>query len=153
MGWDDRYQPQLLNAAAGIDAGESDKEALLAAQHWTHDFYQSPENYDQTITLHDALQQKKLDCIRATDMIGAIFRDAGRPRFGHVRWCSETTGHSVAAYMGVENGTRKTLLADGLMPDDRLEIWPECYFLGHAWPPGLEDILRPTRWICTWGSG
>jgi hypothetical protein len=143
LGWDDRYQPQLLVAAARIGAAETDVQAFLAARRWTHDFYQAPQNYGPTVTLRDALQQKKLDCVRATDMIGALFRNAGRTRFGHVRWCAETTGHSVAAYLGVENDKTKTLLADGLMPADRLEVWPECYFQPHAWPPGLENNPSP----------
>ena len=143
MEWDDRYQPQLVDAAAEIGTAKTDVQALLSAYDWTHDFYQSPENYGRTFTLRDALQQKKLDCVRATDMIGAIFRDAGRNRFGHVRWCAETTGHSVAAYLGRENGEAKTLLVDGLMPKGQLEVWPECYFHGHAWPPGLENNPPP----------
>ncbi len=117
--------------------------AFLAAQRWTHAFYQTPDNYGRTLTLREALQQKKLDCVRATDMIGAIFRDAGRTRFGHVRWCAETTGHSLAACLGVENDKPKVLLTDGLMPDSRLEVWPDCYYHGHAWPPGLEKNPSP----------
>ena len=136
MEWSDRYQPQLLRAAGRIDNGESDVQALLAAHQWTNHFYQTSATYARTFTLREALQEKKLDCVRATDMIGAIFRDAGRTRFGHVRWCSETLGHSVAAYLGVENGKSKVLLADGLMPDDRLEEWPGCYFRGHALAAG-----------------
>ncbi len=143
LGWDDRYQPQLLGAAARIDAAKTDIQAFLAAHRWTHDFYQAPENYGPTFTLCDALQQKKLDCNRATDMIGALFRNAGRNRFGHVRWCAETTGHSVAAYLSVENDKAKTVLADGLMAGDRLEVWPECYFHAHAWPPGMENNPSP----------
>ena len=141
--WDDRYQPQLLRAAAKISTAKTDVQAFRAACRWTNDFYESPAGYGLTLTLRDALQEKKLDCVRATDMIGAIFRDAGRNRFGHVRWCAETTGHSVAAYLGVENGNTKTLLADGLMSGGHLEVWPDCYFHAHAWPPGLEDNPSP----------
>jgi hypothetical protein len=141
--WDDRYQPQLLRAASRIGAADSDEQALLAAHRWTNDFYHGPENYGWNVTLRDALREKKLDCIRATDMIGAIFRGAGRTRFGHVRWCSEKTGHSVAAYLGTENGKNKTLLADGLVAGDRLDVWPDCYFHAHAWPPGLEKNPSP----------
>ena len=49
MEWDDRYQPQLLDAAAEIDAAKTDVQALLAAYHWTHDFYQAPENYGRDL--------------------------------------------------------------------------------------------------------
>jgi hypothetical protein len=141
--WDDRYRPQLLEAANGIRATDSDQQAFLAAAQWTRDFYRSPSNYGPTQSLREALQRNKLDCIRATDMVGAIFRDAGRARFGNVRWCSETTGHSVAAYMGVENDKAKVLVADPLMPGNRLEVWPDCYFNAHAWPPGLEKNPSP----------
>jgi hypothetical protein len=141
--WDDRYQPKLLKAGAAIGTAETDKKALLAAHTWTYNFYRSPERYGATFTLRQALTQEKLDCVRATDMIGAIFRDAGRTRFGHVRWCAETTAHSVAAYLGVDNGRPKTLLVDGLVPGGRLEVWPECYYHGHAWPAGIENNPSP----------
>src|SRR5262249_46314866 len=80
---------------------------------------------------------------RATDMIGAIFRDAGRTRFGNVRWCAATGGHSVAAFFEpIENGIRPLIL-DGLQPHSEPEAWPDCYFHGHAWPPGLENNSPP----------
>ena len=142
VGWDDRYQPELRRAAEAIPASATDAQAMLEAWRWTHAFY-LPENYGLTLTLRDALDQRKLDCVRATDMIGAIYRNAGRACFGNVRWSAGTTGHSVAAYLGAENGKRKTLVIDGLMPSASLEVWPECYFRGHAWPPSLENSPPP----------
>jgi hypothetical protein len=141
--WDDRYQPQLREAAEQIPASLTDSEALLNACRWTHEFYHAPENYGPTLTLRDALQKRKLDCVRATDMMGAIYRNAGRTRFGNVRWSGEATGHSVAAYLGVENGKARTLLADGLMPTASLEVWPDCYFRRHDWPPSMESNPNP----------
>jgi hypothetical protein len=76
-------------------------------------------------------------------MIGAIFRNAGRPRFGHVRWCCETGAHSVAAYLGADHDKLQTRVVDGLMPPETPEAWPSCYFHGHAWPPGLENNTQP----------
>ncbi|HEX3357398.1 MAG TPA: hypothetical protein VHS31_10545, partial [Tepidisphaeraceae bacterium] len=125
--WADRFQPQLLGAADEIDENESDATALLDACKWTNSFYKAPATYGVTLTLRDALQEKKLDCVRATDMIGAIFRNAGRSRFAHVRWCAETAGHSVAAYMGTENEKIKPLIVDGLNPPEQPEVWPDCY--------------------------
>jgi hypothetical protein len=141
--WADRFQPQLLGAADEIDDNESDAAALLDACRWTNSFYKSPAVYGVTLTLRDALQEKKLDCVRATDMIGAIFRNAGRSRFGHVRWCAETAGHSVAAYIGTENNQIKPLIVDGLNPPDQPEVWPDCYFHGHAWPAGMTSNPQP----------
>ena len=110
--WGDRFQPQLIEAADKIKSSESDLQALDDAWAWTNHFYQSPAEYGLTFTLRDALEQKELDCNRATDMIAAIFRNAGRTHLGYVRWCSETGGHSVAAY--VDPTDSKTFLADGL---------------------------------------
>jgi hypothetical protein len=76
-------------------------------------------------------------------MIGSIFRDSGRTKFGHVRWCAETAGHSVAAYLGAEKQTPKTFMADGLDPAATLELWPDAYFHGHPWPTGMENNPTP----------
>src|SRR5262249_51296264 len=40
--WGDRFQPQLTEAAAKIDASKSDLEALHDAWAWTNQFYKSP---------------------------------------------------------------------------------------------------------------
>jgi hypothetical protein len=143
MEWGDRFQPQLTEAAAKIPDSDNDVQALEAAWKWTNQFYQSPAQYGTTFTLRDALEQKKLDCVRATDMIAAIFRNAGRTHLGHLRWCCETGGHSVAAYFGNLKQGGKVLIADGLTPPRAPEAWPDCYFHGHAWPPGLEKNKPP----------
>jgi hypothetical protein len=140
--WADRFQPELLQASNDISTSETNLQALMDACRWTNSFYQ-PENYGVTFTLRDALEQKRLDCVRATDMIGSIFRNAGRPRFGNVRWSASTGGHSVAAYFGPGDKKLKTRIVDGLMPPDQPESWPDCYFHGHAWPPGLENNAPP----------
>ena len=143
--WGDRFQPELIRAADQINPSETDLEALQDACKWTNHFYQSPAEYGVTFTLRGALEEKKLDCVRATDMISAIFRNAGRSRLGHVRWCSETGGHSVAAYWGRSDDKDNfdIELVDGLMPPQAPEKWPDCYFHGHAWPPGLEKNAQP----------
>jgi hypothetical protein len=145
IGWDDRYQPELRRAAEKLLASASDAEAMVHAWRWTHAFYvyRGPDGYGQTITLREALDVGKLDCVRATDMIGAIYRNAGRACFGNVRWSAGTAGHSAAAYLGAENGKCKTLVVDGLMSSASAEAWPECYYRGHAWPSGLESNPAP----------
>jgi hypothetical protein len=141
--WSDRFRPELMAAADEIKEDESDQDALLEACRWTNRFY-DPSNYGVTFTLRDALEHKRLDCVRATDMIGAIFRNAGRARFGHVRWCAETAGHSVAAYLGTDsNGHSDVSVADGLNPPAEPEHWPDAYFHGHAWPAGMTSNPTP----------
>lgn len=139
--WADRYQPTLVQAAEKLTG--TDEEAFLEAAKWTGQFNEARDAYGMTFSLRNALAIKKLDCVRATDMIGAIFRDAGRTRFGFVVWSAASKAHSVAAYLGSENGKPKTLIADGLTHVEGVEQWPDAYFQGHRWPPGLEDSAPP----------
>jgi hypothetical protein len=141
--WGDRFRPELIEAAEIIGAKATDLEAFKSAWRWTNDLYQADSNYGVTFTLRDALQRKRLDCVRATDMITSIYRNAGHVGAGNVRWCSETSGHSVAALMVRRNNDLQMFIGDGLMPPAEPEVWPECYFQGHAWPKGLEANSPP----------
>jgi len=139
--WADRYQSTLMDMAGGNHGSE--REAFMAAYRQTYGLYHDSTHYAPSLTLRAALEQKQLDCNRATDMIGAIFRNSGQSRFGHVRWCAGTMGHSVAAATIVEGAQRRVLLLDGLTHMDQPEVWPDAYFQGHAWPPGLENNPPP----------
>lgn len=149
--WDDRFQPELTAAGNEIDSAKTPAQALLEACGWTNRFF-DPDKYAVTYTLREAIMQKKLDCVRATDMIGTIFRNGGRSLFGHVRWCSERAGHSVAAYLGVQDNRPRTLIVDGLDPPDQPETWPDAYFNGHAWPPSLQGNPTPYA-VALYGRG
>lgn len=141
--WADRFQPLLVEAADKLPDG--DIEALTAACKFTNQFYHAPTAaYGVTFTLRDAIEAKRLDCVRATDMIGSIVRDSGHPRFSHVRWCAGSAGHSVAACaIPQPDGSHLFYIADGLNPCDQPEVWPSAYFNGHAWPPGMESNPTP----------
>jgi len=142
--WGDRFQPELIKAADNIKLEETDLQALEDACRWTNNFYRAPAQYGLTLTLRNALDQKRLDCVRATDMIGAIFRNAGRVGFCNVRWCSETGAHSVAGCVHKEAQGLRIQLSDGLDPPAAPELWPQCYFRGHAWPLSLaENAAQP----------
>jgi hypothetical protein len=141
--WGDRFQPELMKAAENIKPSETDLQALQDACQWTYKFYRAPTEYVRTLTLRNALDQKKLDCVRATDMIGAIYRNAGRIGFCNARWCGGTGAHSVAGCVHREAGRTRIQLVDGLDPPPEAEMWPECYFHGHAWPPSLAENATP----------
>jgi hypothetical protein len=81
--------------------------------------------------------------VRSTDMIGTIFRDAGRTGFGNVRWSSEAATHSTAALLSSKDGKPLTLLLDGMMESSEPEIWPDAFFNGHAWPSPIENNPAP----------
>src|SRR5690606_22965430 len=138
----DRFQPELTKAGDEIDPSKSNAEAFLGAWSWTNSFF-TPENYGTSWTLRSAIMSKKLDCVRVTDMVGTIFRNAGRSRFGHIRWSSEGGGHSVAAFLGGDNSQPQILIVDGMNMPGEPEIWPNAYFSGHAWPPILANNPTP----------
>jgi hypothetical protein len=138
--WADRYQPQLMQAATDLHG--SDEDAFLAAHRYTYGFYRACE-YSFTFTLREAIDRKRMDCVRATDMMGDVFRNSGRARLGHVRWSSGTNAHSVATITTGDGDQRKTLLLDGMAPMAKPEVWPDAYLHGHAWPPGFENTNDP----------
>lgn len=141
--WGDRFQPELMQAAAGISPKETDVQALEDASRWTYKFYRAPAEYGMTLTLRAALDQKRLDCVRATDMVGAIFRNAGRYGFCNVRWCSETAAHSVSGCAQRNGEQLQIKLLDALDPTPEPEDWPSAYFHGHAWPPNVAQNPSP----------
>jgi hypothetical protein len=49
----------------------------------------------------------------------------------------------VAACLRPEEDRVKVLLFDGLSPRSQPEVWPDCYFHGHEWPPELESNSPP----------
>jgi hypothetical protein len=139
--WGDRYQPQLIEAAAQTTG--SPREVLLAAARWTNRFYE-PTQYGLTFTLRDAIAERRLDCVRSTDMIAAIYRNAGRTALGHVWWSAGSASHSVAALLESDKDRKpQTSMVDGLVPGAALEEWPSAYFRGHDWPAGMKSNPQP----------
>lgn len=133
--WADRYHPELFDAAKSISSDPA--VAFEEATAWTSKFYTDGAKYGITFTLRETFEQKKLDCVRATDMIGTLFRNAGHSGFGHVRWTTEFGGHSVAARIFSEGPHCKAMLFDGMNPTEKAEVWPDAYFRPHEWPVDL----------------
>lgn len=141
--WSDRFAPELRTAADAISAELADPDAFASAVKWTNSFFRQSQ-YAPTFTLRDALDQKKLDCVRATDMIGAVYRNAGRPRFGNVRISAGTFAHSVAAYLGRSTDEKpRTVVADALDQSQQTHDWPQFYFQNYAWPSEFNEPSKP----------
>jgi hypothetical protein len=141
--WPDRFTDELRKAGDAIASDKSDVEAFASAVNMTNAVFRQSQ-YAPTFTLRDALQQKKLDCVRATDMVGAIFRNAGRPRFGNVRICAGTFAHSVGCFMGrTSDDQPQTIVADPLDPSHLASEWPKMYFEGYTWPPEMQNPSKP----------
>ncbi len=134
--WADRFDPRLMDAAGAL--GGTPEQTLLGAQHFTRAVFGSWDNYTSGTTLAKALTDRKLDCLVATDMVGSLYRNAGRAGFYNVRWCAGTSGHSVAAAEVKTPTGSEILIVDGLdQPETSADHWPEAYLRGHEWPAGL----------------
>ena len=136
--WSDRFLPDLMDPAVAGD----DEQAFLGARTYTHSFYSGFDHYGPSLTLRDAMQEKKLNCVRALRHDRLPLPQQRSAGFGHVRWCSGTMAHSVAALTVERDGKPRTILADGLT-EDSAEIWPDAYFQGHTWPAGLQNNPSP----------
>jgi len=138
--WGDRYDARLMKAAGEL-TGDDRRTALLSA-HWfaQHDVYKSGENYKgMVLTLRKALDDGKYDCIRGTDMVAAVYRNAGWPGFLNVRWCRGSSAHTIGAVaLTGDDGERGMLTIDSLFPTPRAQgSWPDSYVTGH---PGLYSV-------------
>ena len=137
--WGDRFHPHLMSAAGAL--GGSDEQVLLGAQHFTRAVFDGWEHYAKTPTLHEALLQKRLDCIRATDMVGSLYRNAGRAGYYTVRWSAGMTGYTAAAAEVPRSGGPAIVVVDGLeSPQTTAELWPHAYTRGPTWPTGYTGI-------------
>ena len=140
--WADRYDKRLMEMSARVEAN-TPREAFFEARRMQYQVYGGNKNYKNLVlTLRKALDTGNMDCIRATDMIGALYRNAGFPGFAYIRWCWGTNGHSVAvveepagdAAATTRPGAAKSRLTivDGLHPPSAaVGAWPEDYFTGH----------------------
>jgi hypothetical protein len=134
--WADRYLP-LLMATSGQLAGD-DEKVLTGARDVTAKFFGGWQNYQGGwITLREATREGKLDCVRAADMIGALYRNAGRSGLYSIRWMGGKEGHAVAAAEVRRDGKTALVIVDGLEQSRRgRETWSSDYFVNHRWPTG-----------------
>lgn len=139
--WGDRFQPQLALELPGLS--ESDLSGFLAAGQWTAMFNAQRQGYGMTFTLREALARQIFDCVRATDMIAALHRNSGGTGASFVNWSAGSVAHSVGAFLDTYNGEARTMVLDALMHAPSLQAWPQAYFAGAAWPPGLEGSPNP----------
>ncbi len=140
--WADRYDRRILKEAGDL---VGDQEAVARQAHqMTNGLLKGWRNYGaDMMTLTQALDIGKLDCVSGTDMIGALYRDAGHGEYAVVRLRCGTTGHSVGAIPIEREGERRLLIVDSLRPSPPSEVWPSAYFQELTWPEGFPGLHGP----------
>jgi len=140
--WGDRFDSRLVQAA-GHFTGDS-RQTLVRAHRLTNTVLGSWRNYKGGIwTLRQALDEQKLDCVRGTDMIGSLYRNAGQAGHGLVHLSCGVASHMTAAAAMTVRGVRVVLIADSLAEKSVRDVWPSAYFYGHTWPKGYPGASGP----------
>ena len=140
--WADRYDARLLDAAGRI-LGPKDS-VIRAAHAVAGNLLDGWKNYGGgVLTLQEALDTRKLDCVRGTDLIGALYRNAGQGRYYLVRLNFAVAGHSVAAVPVDANHPDHLLIVDSLEPNLPERYWPTPYLDEFTWPEGYPGPRGP----------
>ena len=102
------------------------------------------ENYEGNVwTLHEALDRRKLDCVRGTDMIGSLYRNSGHAGYYCLRLSAGTAGHTVGAAETEPGGRGPLALADPLSVLGTQSKWPDAIFHGYPWPSDYPGTRGP----------
>jgi hypothetical protein len=149
----DRFDPRLMQASRTL-AGTRE-QVLLGAQHFTRAWFGSWENYEGgSDSLSQALDAGKLDCIDASNMVGTLYRNAGRGGYYAVRWCAGVVGHSVSGALLDCDGQPTIGIVDGLdQPQTAVDLWPHAYSKGNEWPKGYVGLRAPVYAVEILGRG
>jgi len=140
--WSDRYDPRLLTAAGQIMGPRRD--VVQKAHTLAGAVLNGWENYAGGFpTLRQSLDARKLDCIRGTDLIGALYRNAGQGEYFVVRLSCGVGGHTVGVVPIDRNGRRYMQIIDSIDPDIYDLEWPSAYFDGILWPQGYPGPRGP----------
>ncbi len=149
----ERFDPRLMQASRTL-AGTRE-QVLLGAQHFTRAWFGSWDNYEGgSDSLSQALDDGKLDCIDAANMIGTLYRNAGRGGYYAVRWGAGVVGHSVSGALLDRDGQPLIGIVDGLdQPQTAADLWPHAYRKGSEWPKGYVGLRAPVYAVEVLGRG
>ena len=150
--WNDRFEPRLMQAAGRLPGTPA--AALRGAREVVHDILADWSNYKGHVwSLRSALDRGELDCVRGSDMIGTLYRNAGRTGVYWVHLSCGVTTHSLTAAEVDVNGRRQVVVADPFPAADELRAWPAAFFGSYTWPAGYPGDMGPafTAELCARG--
>ncbi|MCA8969491.1 MAG: hypothetical protein KDC95_06895 [Planctomycetes bacterium] len=152
--WGDRFDPRIVAFAKGV-GGDADA-MFMSAYRLAHANYDPSRYVGGTHTLRSALGSKAFDCIRATDLLEAIYRQAGGTRSVEVRECRGGPSHTVAGHVQRRAGTWTVAVADALRPrHEGATSWPEGYatsevaYAVEVYEPGLDTAIWSAGYVVT----
>lgn len=129
--WGDRYDPEILKASSAVTRpGEQGMKQAHAEASKAYSDYTG-----LVLTIRQARETKKADCIRITDVMAALYRNAGQPGFRSVRMSRggglgriSGMGHTIAGTSnGSLTGRDPVVTLDGLIGDGGRRVYPTGY--------------------------
>ena len=164
MDWADRFRPELMDPMAKVGGGV--QNALKAAHALCQAHFKTYKGF--IFTMGQSLASGQMDCIRATDIIAAAYRNAGYGGYFSIRMSRMVNGHTIA---GAEVAPGKVITADGLLKGfagtewhqaaDAQSVSIELYARGlshYAFVSGLvlsganskKSLTTPVPWLPGW---
>ncbi len=141
--WGDRFDPRLIRAAEDMDGG--DHNVLVRAHRLANEFLGGWANYQGSVwTLKEALDIRRMDCLRGTDFIGACYRNAGRHGYYIVHLSNGFAAHTLCGAEVAADGRREIVLVDSLLSTERKMTWPRAFFEGFKMPDDYPGPRGPT---------
>jgi len=148
----DRFDPRLMEAAKGF--GGNGRQVLLGAQRYARALFQNWHHYGKADNLREVIEERRMDCIAATDLIGALYRNAGQAGFYNIRLTGGHAAHTLAAAQIAEDRQAPLLVVDGLDEAQvSARVWPDAFFAGYAWPAGYTGDSCPIHAAELFGRG
>ncbi|TVR43467.1 MAG: hypothetical protein EA402_09655 [Planctomycetota bacterium] len=125
MEWADRFSPAVSKLMP--QRLPNQKPQRFAALHQlVYNRYQQCEYSGLVLTLREALQRNSMDCIRVTDLYGALWRNMGQAGFLPIRQIRAGMGHTIAGLI-LHPGDRGEVIIsmDGMIAENRPRRWPD----------------------------
>jgi len=137
----DRYDERLMSTSARLPG--TDRAVFQRAHLLTRKVLNGWSGYQGGVwTLREGLDRGRLDCVRGSDLIGALYRNAGRSGFHLVRITCGSAAHTVCG-IRAPGGAGPVVLLDALTDDPAGRTWPAAFFEGFAWPEGVPCETGP----------
>jgi hypothetical protein len=129
----DRYCDAVVEAAEKVKG--KPKEAPVEAHKAAYEIYGGGKNYQGGIqSLAEACRIHKMDCIRASNLLGAIYANAGYVGMHPVRMCRANPQDKTMGY----NGHTITCVIDGKKSRTLDPLTPKA-------GPSFESVYKSTK--------
>ncbi len=148
--WGDRFDARILERARQVQG--DDATMFSRAYELAHASFEAKLYVGGTHTLRRALDTRAFDCIRATDLVEALFRAAGGTDSVELRECRGGPSHTVVGRLVRKGNSWEVRSLDALRPRfEGARTWPDDFRKNGA--SFAVEVYRPGLDTAIWASG